>query len=97
MPSSNGQKNYDPHWRSRRQHLTQAQLDARGRLLKDLREARHPVMTQQELAEHLMMSLSSVRNYESGRVEGSTTRWKQISRLFGVDSGEFFPPPAPSG
>lgn len=95
MPSSNGQKNYDPRWRSRRQHLTQAQLDARGRRLKELREARRPVMSQQELAEELMMSLSSVRNYETGRVEGSTTRWKQIARLLGVDSDEFFPPPEP--
>lgn len=52
-------------------------------------------MSQQELAEELMMSLSSVRNYETGRVEGSTTRWKQIARLLGVDSDEFFPPPEP--
>lgn len=50
-------------------------------------------MSQQQLAEQLMVSLSSVRNYETGRVEGSTTRWKQIARLFGVDSDEFFPAP----
>lgn len=96
MPwTRNDDKDYSPQWRSRRQRLTQKQMDERGATLRRLREAEG--WTQDDLRAHVRLSLSAMQNYEQGRGEGTRETWRQLARVFGVDAAVFLPKPTAPG
>lgn len=60
----------------------------RGERIKRVRQEKH--MTQQELAEKLYISKSSVSLYENDKLDIKESRLAEIAKVLGVNVGYFF-------